>query len=299
MQNTTPARLFLTCLLGFSFGTTTVHAADSDNKFSTKAKVKLEQKIGENGKVGIGIDSNDKREATIGYGPVTEKVTSDGVELEVAAGPKFGSTQLKAKATLQGGVDRSEDKTIYKDGVPSLKVSGSVGLEASAGAGPVKGSVSASKSVFSTKVNLIDFDAENARHTKALKAADAEADDNAFAAQSEKKPTPSQYSRPEKNGMKPEERMAEMERADAEKRRLGAALTGQKVISGYAIYKRPANIPEEDWKAIIDSVVPVYRATLKIGGNQMSVRLDNFAEADWNALAASNPDWVFQPDAKP
>jgi hypothetical protein len=303
MHHTPTIRPVLACLVGIALSSPSLHA-EGGNKFAdVKGKVKVEVPVGEKGKVGAGIDSNDKKEASIGYGPLAGKVTSEGAELEVSAGPKFGSTQLKAKATLQGGVEYSDDKTFYKNGVPTLKVDGTVGVEASAGAGPVKGSVTASKKVFSKDVNIVNYEAENARLTKTLQAANGEEYLPEKPKPPESKPSaPTDTSIAKTNAMIAEYNKNEL----AEAKRLGKtpklmeplpvdsnapaaapAAPAERMVSGYMILPRPADFTDEDWqffaKTMGDQLAQFnLGGMVQVGARDVRIRFEKITEAAFN-----------------
>lgn len=288
-----------------------VQSADFSEKVSSSAKFKVEPKVGENGKVGGAIDVKGKKEISAGYGPVTGKLTEDGPALEVGYEKKFTDTQVKLKGTLQGSVDRAEKTDFYPEGVPSLKVTASVGAEASTGVGPAsKVSVGGSVKVYEVKADPMQARKTNERLKETLKAANGE--EYLPEKPAPTQPTKSKYSMPEKHGMSPDERIAEMRKEDEKARQVLAEAIGntrsapapapaaaspatppaEHTVSGYMTLPRPADIPDDDWQMFSRTLAEQtasagLNGVVQVDGRQIRIRFEKVPESSFNQMRGS------------
>jgi hypothetical protein len=306
------ALLLLACTAGMEAAEPGTKIPETADKTTVKVKSKVDIKVGEKGKVGGAVDTQGNEEASVGYGPITEKITDAGVEVEAAVGVKLPVGEVKAKAAIKGGINRDEKTDFYPEGVPSLKVSGAVGVEASAGVGPVKASVGASRTVFSQKLDPLNFRGTNDRLTETLKAAGGEE----YQVQEPSRPDNRTVSPPPKPRTA-QQIMDENARLEAELKKVSADLvkdrkapppdapgadtqSGQATApassptvaanaTGWLDFNKPANIDSGTWALYVDAFKKElggkpYIREIRPNGDGLTMRYDGISEPDLQEL---------------
>jgi hypothetical protein len=323
-------------LLLFLLGLSAAQAADmapeptttaKENKWSAKAKLQVGDK---NANVGTDTDKN----VTAGSGRISGGAPAAGSQ-EMSgsvklAGGSVGPVDvgLTAKAKVQteslGKTGQNKDNIYDEKNFGAVNVSGSLAVGAKVGGNGVSvgGEIAtpAAKARFTIDQSSSLLNRDRAvvldKYDKEFNQDQLAADEQARQAKSAAtKKAPAEKGKQKKTN---EELMAEMERLDAEVKKVSSEMVKEKApanpappaaapseptVSGYLVMPRPSGLPDDDWQAMAGEMRSQLGAAglnnqVQIDGRQMKMRMENVPESSLRQIEGmtSSLGFTFQRD---